>query len=382
MTKTIFVTGAEGFIGRHLMEALGRQNGVLALGYNRGSPRSDFDRGLQEADIIFHLAGVNRPQDPGEFHTVNTGFTEEICQALVKLERKPLVVMTSSIQAVLDNPYGKSKRAAEEAIAAWAQKNEARAVVFRLKNVFGKWCRPNYNSVTATFCHNIAHDLPISISDPARELDLVYIDDVIAALMSFCTDASNPAAAQLVESAFAYSEVPASYRTTLGELAEKIRSFRESRRTLVLPSFADAFTRRLYATYLSYLDGPEFGYSLEQKTDPRGTLAEFLKSEQFGQIFISRTKPGITRGNHYHHTKTEKFLVVEGEAVIRFRPIEGDEVIEHRVNGREFRVVDIPPGYVHSIENVGTGELVTLFWASEIFDPQRPDCHFTNVIRQ
>ena len=238
-------------------------------------------------------------------------------------------------------------------------------MIFRLKNVFGKWCRPNYNSVTATFCHNIAHDLPISISDPARELDLVYIDDVIAAFIG-CLDAPG-------KHGCARREVEPSYRTTLGELAEKIRSFRASRQTLVLPSFEDAFTRRLYATYLSYLEGEAFAYKLEQKADPRGCLAEFMKSAQFGQLFISRTKPGITRGNHYHHTKTEKFLVVEGDAVVRFRPILGGEVIEHSVSGREFKVVDIPPGYAHSIENIGAGELVTLFWASEIFDPTRPD---------
>lgn len=266
--------------------------------------------------------------------------------------------------------------------------------------MFGKWCRPNYNSVTATFCHNIAHDLPISISDPNRELDLVYIDDVVAAFIAVLEEKSEVRSQKAA--AVEFREVPRSFKVTLGELAARIRSFRESRRTLVLPDFSDDFNRCLYATYLSYLDGPDFAYRLDQKTDPRGTLAEFVKSATAGQIFVSRTKPGVTRGNHYHHTKTEKFLVVEGEAVIRFRSVASQgqgakgeeerrtsnvehpglnaEVIEHKVSGREFRVVDIPPGYTHSIENVGSGELVTLFWASEVFDPERPDTFPLNVL--
>jgi UDP-2-acetamido-2,6-beta-L-arabino-hexul-4-ose reductase len=259
-------------------------------------------------------------------------------------------------------------------LTEWSAKTGGRVVILRLKNVFGKWCRPNYNSVTATFCHNIAHDLPIVISDPNRELELVYIDDVVAAFMGCLDDA--------IASGYEQRDVKPSYRITLSELAGKIRSFRESRRSLVLPSLEDEFTRRLYATYVSYLDGGEFAYCLEQKTDPRGMLAEFMKSAQFGQIFVSRTKPGITRGNHYHHTKTEKFLVVEGEAVIRFRHVGGGDVIEHHVNGRKFKVVDIPPGYAHSIENVGIGELVTLFWASEIFDQTKLDTYPMTVIKE
>ncbi|PTX98379.1 NAD-dependent epimerase/dehydratase family protein [Opitutus sp. ER46] len=371
---TTLVTGAAGFIGRHVVEALGRQKDARIFAYDVNSSAEVLEEGLRSADVIVHLAGVNRPKDPKEFETGNTGFTEEICAKLKAFGRKPTIIMTSSIQAALDNPYGVSKLKAEEALGAWARESGGRAIVFRLKNVFGKWCRPNYNSVTATFCHNIAHDLPISISDPARVLELVYIDDVIAAVLGAASETNSGGKLE-------YREVETFYRVTLGDLAAKIQSFRESRRSLVLPSFEEEFTRRLYATYLSYFDGPQFGYALEQKTDPRGCLAEFMKSAQFGQIFVSRTKPGITRGNHYHHTKTEKFLVVEGDAVIRFRHVENNEVIEHRVSGHEFRVVDIPPGYVHSIENVGTTELVTLFWASEIFDPQRPDCYFTNVIR-
>jgi UDP-2-acetamido-2,6-beta-L-arabino-hexul-4-ose reductase len=390
--KTILVTGSAGFIGKHLVEALGRRQDVRVIQYDIGNTEMELNKGLAAADFIFHLAGVNRPDRAEEFKTGNADFTASICGSLLALGRNPTVVFSSSVQAELDNPYGLSKRQAEASLKQWAeagrqeredgdresevrgQISEAppRAIIFRLKNVFGKWCRPNYNSVTATFCHNIAHDLPITISDPAKELDLVYVDDVIAAFLEVLDAPQTTAPC-------AYAEVPRSFKVTLGELAARIRSFRNSRTTLVMPSFAEAFTRCLYATYLSYLDGADFGYNLEIKTDHRGSLAEFMKSAQFGQIFVSRTKPGITRGNHYHHTKTEKFFVVEGEGVIRFRHIAGTEIIEHRVSGKDFKVVDIPPGYTHSIENVGDSEMVVLFWASEIFDPPRPDTYIMEV---
>ena len=371
--KTVLVTGAKGFIGKHLVEALRRNAELQVIEFDLGIPEGVLESALRGADIVYHLAGVNRPQDPADFASGNAGFTESICASLTALGRKPLVVISSSIQAEQDNPYGVSKRDAEIALQRWALNTGGQVAVFRLKNVFGKWCRPNYNSVTATFCHNIAHDLPIQVSDPAREIDLVYIDDVIAGFLS--VESSPIRAGQTV-----FKEIACSHKTTLGRLAELIQAFRRSRETLGLPSFADEFTRRLYATYLSYLDGQQFAYALDQKSDPRGSLAEFIKQPHFGQVFVSRTKPGVTRGNHYHHTKTEKFFVVEGEAVIRFKPITGGDVIEHRVSGREFRVVDIPPGYSHSIENVGSTELVTLFWASEIFDPQKPDVYFKNVL--
>jgi len=386
--KTILVTGSAGFIGRHLVEALGRAQGVRVMGYDIGSPVEEFHQRLAEADCIFHLAGVNRPQNPEDFRTVNTGLTREICAELERVGRAPLVVLASSIQAMQDNPYGKSKKGAEEELRGWSERSGGRVVVFRLKNIFGKWCRPNYNSVTATFCHNIAQGLPITISDPNKELEVVYIDDVIAGLVEVAhTAPSEP---------FGYREVARSFKVTLGGLASRIRSFRESRESLMQPSFGDEFTRCLYATYLSYLDGADFSYGLQVRKDARGELAEFMKSAQFGQIFVSRTRPGATRGNHYHHTKTEKFFVVEGEAVIRLRRVRpgdgasagggtengasagggtGPEVIEYRVSGRDFRVVDIPPGYSHSIENVGDTEMVVLFWASEIFEPERPDTY-------
>ncbi len=366
MDTKILVTGSAGFIGKHLVEAIRRRPGTQVYEFDLGNQPEALEHALAEVDFIFHLAGVNRPQDPGEFAAVNAGFTGRLCERLEALNRKPVMVLSSSTQAALDNAYGISKRQAEELIEGFCRKTQSAGVIFRLPGVFGKWCRPNYNSVVATFCHQIAHDLPVTISDPNKGLELVYVDDVIASFLKVVSRPPHPGECE-------WLSVPRTFQVTLGDLAARIRSFRDSRKNLYLPSFDDAFNRCLYATYLSYLDGPDWAYNLEIKTDSRGSLAEFMKSPHFGQIFVSRTKPGITRGNHFHHTKTEKFLVLEGEAVIRFRHITGTEIIEYRISGSDFRVVDIPPGYTHSIENVGASDMVVLFWASEIFDPKAPD---------
>jgi UDP-2-acetamido-2,6-beta-L-arabino-hexul-4-ose reductase len=336
------------------------------------TPPSDLMRALSQAELIFHLAGVNRPQRKEELRLGNTGFTEEICNILRELGRTPKIVFSSSIQAELSNPYGISKRGAEESLRRLAEETSIECVVYRFKNLFGKWCRPNYNSVTATFCYNIAHSLPIHISDSSRKVELTYIDDVVEAFLSELQ--IGPPNYRLA------SPLPGTW-VTLGQLAEKIQSFRELRFSLRLPEFDSAFERALYATYLSYLESEDFVYSLDVKADQRGSLAEFLKSPSMGQIFISRTRPGVTRGNHFHHTKTEKFLVMQGTAIIRFRHIERNDIIEHHVKGSEYCILDIPPGYTHSIENVGQEELVTLFWASEMFDPKRPDTFFEPVLK-
>ncbi len=363
----ILVTGSNGFIGKNLIVWLEQRPDVRVLGFDQEHSLQELDERLAMADLVYHLAGVNRPQSVEEFRTGNVDLTAHICDRLVLGGRPVSIVLSSSIQAKLDNPYGVSKRQAEEVVERYAQQNGARVLIYRLHNVFGKWCRPNYNSVVATFCHNIAHDLPITISDPARELELVYVDDVVE---TFVTEIGK----QQPESTKAeIREVTPTYRVSLAQLAALIRSFRESRRTLQVHNLDDEFTHKLYGTYLSYLAEDDFAYNLEKRCDPRGCLAEFVKSAPFGQIFVSRTKPGVTRGNHYHHTKTEKFLVLEGKAVIRFRHLQNNEVIEYPVRGEDFRVLDIPTGYTHSIENVGEGELVTLFWASEIFDPTQPD---------
>ena len=373
-------------MGRNLLVSLNRREGFTLYAYDLGTDTAVLEEGLRKADVIFHLAGVNRPNTEEEFHAGNTGSTEEICQRLAELGRRPKIILSSSIQAELINPYGVSKRNAEEVLRRFAEQSGAACVVYRFKNLFGKWCRPNYNSVTATFCHNIAHGLPIRISDPANKLELTYIDDVVNAFVNELGDGKT---------GFQFANDLPSTQVTLGELAEKIQQFRKLRTDLKLPDFRNAFDRALYATYQSYLDGDDFAYGLDIKSDQRGSLAEFIKSPSLGQIFISRTRPGITRGNHYHHTKTEKFMVVQGEAIIRFRSInpeikepwaevggqrsEDFGVIEYKVRGEDYRVVDIPPGYTHSIENVGEGELVTLFWASEVFDPDHSDTYYEEV---
>ncbi len=363
--KTVLITGASGFIGRNLCVALRRRADVRPVAVDVDTPAETLAEGLASATIVLHLAGVNRPQRVEEFVTGNADFTSSLCEKLGALGRRTTMIFSSSVQAELDNPYGASKRAAEQALKAYAEATGSECVSYRLTNVFGKWCRPNYNSVTATFCHNIAHDLPIEISDPTKVVELTYIDDVVASFLERLDAAPRPG--------FRFADPLPSHPVSLGELAALVRAFRDQRTTLVLPDFCDPFVRALYATYLSYLEPDDLAYDLKARSDERGSLAEFIKAPSFGQIFLSRTKPGITRGNHYHHTKVEKFLVLAGEASIRLRPIEGGSAVESRVRGDDFRVVDIPPGYAHSITNIGSGELVTLFWASEVFDPSRPD---------
>ena len=371
--NTILITGARGFIGRNLASHLRHRDDVRVLEYDLGSTEADLRRGAAEADVVFHLAGVNRPRDPAEFEAGNVGFTEELCRLLREQNRRPRIIVSSSVQAILDNPYGVSKRRAEEVLAGFARETGADVAIYRLNNVFGKWCRPNYNSVVATFCYNIAHELPIQINDPDRMLELCYVDEVVAA---FLNQIDEPP--QREGSHFASDEIPF-YSLTLGDLAQRIQSFHEMQSSLRVPDFSVRFNQQLYATYLSYVEPERWEYGLEIKADARGNLAEFVKSPWFGQVFVSRTRPGITRGNHYHHTKTEKFFVIAGEGLIRFRQIEGSDILEYRVRGQDYRVIEIPPGYTHSITNVGTTEMITLFWASEVFDPDRPDTYFLPV---
>jgi UDP-2-acetamido-2,6-beta-L-arabino-hexul-4-ose reductase len=368
------VTGAQGFIGKNLVIALRRaQMAVAELDVD--SPPDATAAAVRGAAVVFHIAGVNRPHDEREFVTGNVGSLNQVLAALNELpaheqSARPTVVLSSSIQAAEDNPYGRSKLAAEQALEKYGIDTGTPAAIYRLPGVFGKWCRPNYNSVVATFCHHIAAGLPISISDPNRVIDLIHVDDVVAQFMTHLDGAT---------SGVKRGEVRPVFSTSLGELADRIRAFRAIRTTLQVPNLDDPFTHRLFGTYTSYLPPENLAYGLEQRTDPRGTLAELLRSPHFGQMFVSRTHPGITRGNHFHDLKVEKFCVLEGDAVIRLRPILGDTITEHRVSGIDFTVVDIPPGMTHSIENVGTTDMVVLFWASEIFDPQRPDTHFLEV---
>jgi UDP-N-acetylglucosamine 4,6-dehydratase/5-epimerase len=373
LMRTILITGANGFIGKNLVQHLKNLDNISLISYDIDDDINILKSGLTKADFVFHLAGVNRPQNENEFEIVNKGFTELVLEQLKRYNRKIPVVLTSSTQATLDNPYGLSKRQAEQVLFAWAEETGGQAIVYRLPNVFGKWCRPNYNSVVATFCHNIAHDLPIQIDNPLHEMMLVYIDDLIKEFLRALNGQPN-------KKDDGYCYVPQIFKTTVQDLADTIRSFQESRNTLILPNFEDGLTRFLYATYLSYLPEDGFGYPVPMKHDQRGWLTEIVKSKQFGQIFVSRTKPGITRGNHWHHTKVEKFIVIAGRAVIRFRQINGNKVIEVPVSDDKLNVVDIPTGYTHSIVNIGNTDLITLFWADELFDSNSPDTYFQEVI--
>ena len=363
----VLVTGAKGFVGRNLCLALSRMEDVEVLRYDLDNTPEELAEWAGTCDFVFHLAGVNRPKDPAEFATGNTGFTEEL---LALLERRPVpVLLSSSIQAALDNPYGVSKRAAEDAVRAYGERTGAAVFVYRLANVFGKWCRPNYNSAVATWCHNIARDLPIQVRDPAATVTLVYIDDVVGSFIG-CLEPRNTRNTRKE-----FLGVEPSYTKSLGEIVELIRSFHDEPKTLDVPDQRDGFAKKLYATYLSYLPEDQFAYPLTMHVDNRGSFTEILHTAERGQVSVNVSHPGITKGQHWHHTKHEKFLVVSGEGAIRFRKMDDPsaQVITYRVSGAKLEVVRIPPGYTHNIENLGTTDMVTVMWANEVFDPQRPD---------
>lgn len=370
--RNVLITGANGFIGKNLAAALERMEDTKVFKYDLENSLEQLEEFVKEADFIFHLAGINRPKGPGEYESGNKEFTERLIETLKKNERKIRMLLSSSTQAALGNPYGVSKKSAEDAVFDYGRECGTKVYVYRLPNVFGKWCRPGYNSVVATWCYNIPRNIPAQIDNPDTELSLVYIDDVVQECINALNNRENRGADD-------FCSVGRTFNVSLQKLADTLYSFRNSRKTLVMPDLTGEFERFLYATYLSYLPEEDFAYSLEMKYDNRGWLAEFIKSEHSGQIFLSRTRPGITRGNHWHHTKVEKFLVIEGEAVIRFRQIHGNEVIEYRVSGEQLKVLDIPAGYTHSITNVGQTDVITLFWADEIFNPQKPDTYFLEV---
>jgi UDP-2-acetamido-2,6-beta-L-arabino-hexul-4-ose reductase len=326
---------------------------------------------LDQADFVFHLAGVNRPQNPEEFQTGNTCLTEQICSYLAAGSRRLPISLSSSTQAAQDNPYGASKRGAEDAVFEYGRTTGARVHVFRLPNVFGKWCRPNYNSGVATFCHNIANDLPIQVNDPDVVMNLVYIDDVVSAFAALLDGTAS-----MDEN---YCRVHPVHTAKLGDIVSLIRSFRESRTSRSIPDMSDALIKKLYSTYLSYLPEDQFSYPLKMNVDERGSFTEFIKTPDRGQVSINISKPGITKGNHWHHTKNEKFLVVSGQGVIRFRRIGSEEMIEYPVSGGALEVVDIPTGYTHNICNTGETDMVTVMWCNEMFDPEKPDTFFEPV---
>jgi UDP-2-acetamido-2,6-beta-L-arabino-hexul-4-ose reductase len=368
---TVLVTGSAGFVGRNLTATLSIRSSITLTSFDINDDPADLPSLVEAADFIYHLAGVNRPECPEEFSTGNAGLTQTIISCLVEYGKATPLLISSSAQAAQDNPYGISKREAEEAVFAYGRETGAPVYVYRLPNVFGKWCRPNYNSAVATFCHNIAHDLPIQVNDPSAMMNLVYIDDVVADFMAAldCKRHNN--------GSFCFVEPV--HTIMLGEIADLIRSFRESRSNLGVPDMSDTFTKKLYSTYLSYLPQDGFSYPLRMNVDERGSFTEFIKTLDRGQISVNISKSGISKGNHWHHSKNEKFLVVSGHGIIRFRKIGSADIVSYAVCGEELEVVDIPTGYTHNITNSGKTDLVTIMWCNEIYDPEKPDTYFESV---
>ena len=371
----VLVTGAKGFVGRNLCLTLEQMPDIEVLKYDLGD-EPKLDGYAAECDFVMHLAGVNRPKDPSEFKTGNTVFTEDILEKLAARPNPPPVLLSSSIQAALDNDYGKSKAAAENAVRAYGERMGAPVFIYRLANVFGKWCRPNYNSAVATWCYNIAHDLPIMVRDSAATVTLVYIDDVVKSFTSHLIP--NPPLttynSQLTTS-HSYLSVEPSYTKSLGEIVELIKSFHDEPNSLMIPDQQDGFTKKLYSTYLAALPEDKFSYPLTMHCDNRGSFTEALHSVERGQVSVNVSKPGIAKGQHWHHTKHEKFLVVSGRGEINFRMADdpNGKIITYKVSGDKLEVVRIPPGYTHNIVNVGDTDMVTVMWANEVFDPKNPD---------
>ena len=371
--KRVLITGANGFIGKNLQLHLAQRKDLNVLCFTRDNSENQLFNMLKEVDFIFHLAGANRPHNPTDILSDNFQFTELLCNSVGKLERdsnkKIPIIFTSSVQAELDNNYGQSKLAAENALLELEQRSGIPVYLFRLPNVFGKWCRPNYNSVVATFCHNIARGLPIQINDGAASLKLVYVDHVIERFVQLM-DGADPT---LDDMGFEY--ISPQFKTTIKALADQITDFKESRRNFITERVGAGLLRVLYSTYLSYLPCEEFAYNLPTYTDDRGVFAEFLKTTDSGQISYFTAYPGVTRGGHYHHTKTEKFLVIKGNARFKFRHMQTGEAYEILTSGDNAKVVETIPGWTHDITNIGEVEMVVLLWANEIFDRSKPDTY-------
>ena len=379
----ILITGANGFVGKNLVSTLKnikdgkdktRNIDIEDIySYDVDNTIEDLKKYTGDCDFVFHLAGINRPKDISEFYQGNATFTETLCSLLEEHDNKSPILISSSIQASKDNDYGKSKKEGEEYILNHGKKMDSKVYIYRLANLFGKWCRPNYNSVTATWCYNVANGKDIQINDPNVELPLCYIDDVVNEFLNALE--GHPTACK--EGIY---EVHPVHHVKLGELADIIKSFKESRGTLNVPNMKEgSLEKKLYSTYLSYLPKDKFSYPLKMNTDQRGSFTEFLKTEEYGQVSVNVSKPGITKGQHWHHSKNEKFLVVSGKGLIQFRDIYSDEIIEYYVSGDKLEVIDIPTGYTHNIINIGESDMVTIMWANEKFDPKHPDTYYEEV---
>lgn len=368
----ILITGAKGFVGRNLTAHLSATDKHELLLFDIDTDETLLTQYAKECDFVFHLAGINRPKNEEEFMKGNYGFTGVLLEKLEKAGNACPVVTTSSIQAELSNPYGESKKAGEDLLFEYGRRTGAKIIIYRLTNVYGKWSRPNYNSAVATFCYNIAHDLPVQVNEANPLMRLVYIDDLLNELV-LCLKGNE----HMGSDGFAY--VPVISEIHLKEIPRLLYSFREMRKNLQVPDFSDDFAKKLYSTYLSFLDENDFAYGLESHVDNRGSFTEIVRTPERGQVSVNISKPGITKGNHWHHTKNEKFLVVRGRGTICFRKIGEEKVITYEVSGDDLKVVDIPCGYTHNITNIGDEDMVTVMWANEAFDPDRPDTYFEEV---
>ncbi|WP_288060465.1 polysaccharide biosynthesis C-terminal domain-containing protein [Thomasclavelia cocleata] len=379
----ILITGANGFVGKNLVSTLKnikdgkdktRNIDIEDIySYDVDNTIEDLKKYTGDCDFVFHLAGINRPKDISEFYQGNATFTETLCSLLEEHDNKSPILISSSIQASRDNDYGKSKKEGEEYLLNHGKKMDSKVYIYRLANLFGKWCRPNYNSVTATWCYNVANGKDIQINDPNVELPLCYIDDVVNEFINALEGHPTASKNEI------YEVIPVHY-IKLGELADIIKSFKESRGTLSVPNMKEgSLEKKLYSTYLSYLPKDKFSYPLKMNTDQRGSFTEFLKTEEYGQVSVNVSKPGITKGQHWHHSKNEKFLVVSGKGLIQFRDIYSDEIIEYYVSGDKLEVIDIPTGYTHNIINIGESDMVTIMWANEKFNPEHPDTYYEEV---
>ena len=380
----ILVTGAKGFVGKNLCAQLNNIregkcrvynlpfNIDAVYEYDLDNCTTDLEQWCADCDFVFNLAGVNRPQNPEEFMLGNFGFASQLLEFLKKSGNTCPVMISSSIQAELDNPYGESKRAGEQLMFEYAKDTGAKVLVYRFPNLFGKWCRPNYNSAVATFCNNIANDLPIQVNDPNVTLRLCYIDDVVDELISALTGNEHRDGN--------FCHVPVVHEVKLGEIVEMLHKFKQMPQTLGVPTLSNAFEKALYSTFLSYFPKERFIYPVKMNIDSRGSYTELIRSAHNGQFAVNISKPGITKGQHWHHTKNEKFIVVHGHGLIQLRKLGTDEIIEFEVSGDKIEVVEMIPGYTHNIINLSeTDDLVTFMWANECFNPSRPDTYFEEV---
>ena len=359
----VLITGSDGFIGKNLIIHL-RGLDIKITTYTRNNSIDDLIELVKNSDFIVHLAGENRPTNEQDFNVGNTKLTESICEAVRSTGRKIPIIFASSTQATLDNVYGKSKLDAETAINKLEDGTESPVYIYRLPGVFGKWCKPNYNSVVATFCHNISHDLPIQVKNQNFELSLVYIDDVVEEFVKIIQEAKDDKKKLSVQP---------EYKIKLGDLADQIKIFKESRDSLITEKVGSGLIRKLYSTYLSYLSPEQFSYSIPLHCDERGMFAEMLKTKDSGQFSFFTAKPGVTRGGHYHNSKTEKFLVIQGEARFGFRHVDLDETYEIITTSKELKIVETVPGWSHDITNISTEDMIVMLWDNEIFDPDNPD---------